>query len=982
MKLIECYIENFGKLQGYSHTFSDELDVIVADNGWGKSTLAAFIKAMLYGLPSNSKRGVGENDRKKYMPWNNGKFGGYCVFEANGKVYRAERFFGKTQKDDRFLLTDVESGKESKDLSSLLGEELFGIDADGYERTTFVPQKEFKERMDNDSVRAKLTNSNGFEADMSDWKDADSVLEEAEKKYSKNRGRAGEIYEVITKIDAVRKEIEESDEAKKKLSQLEGFIEKAAEAKVQYEKDLRDIDKQISDAAETETLEARYSDYLNRKKDLDYIETNIKKAENFFGEATVEEKDIKEIESKNLQNMQSRTDSSQKEKELVEKQRRLKVQADGYEELRELFDGKETDLDKAERLGREYLKLGAEVEAAENTHMPVSEQRAAELERHFAEFLPTEQELSNIRSANEKMRACAEKIQDYAEPDEFEAHRRRFGIEIPSQQTIREMTEIVEANNPASKVTVSKPTSKARPIMLVISLVLLLAAGVGIALGISGISTLLIVGIVLGVIGVGMLVASFFVGAGRAETSETAPNGLSTVDEFLEKYGMLGGSNRFVMLMQLSSMAKDYTAMLRDKSDIESRKREYGEQSRRIAEFAKACGYDSNGDGQVLSLIEQDISEYRSLLSSRKLREENMSRADRALQEQGAEIRSLMGELYDVYKEKSLKDPDLSDESVCLTDIIAEAKKDLDRYKSLKSEVEKLCKEVLQEQQSIEALKAEQNRLRREITEFLLRYYEEPLPSVEDALQMIRENMTNLCNWRSQYEQKKSELDRFITERKFKLDEKGEVVVVHSSEKADADALKAHREQLRESLKGKELEIQALQRDAGSLRKSVESRQEYEEKLQSLGECRSELEERLDILSKAREYLSRAKESLISKYLAKVRSGFDKYLRMLVGGELSATVDIDFSVTFEEGGERKLLDFYSRGYKDLVDICLRFALLDALYEGERPFVVLDDSFSNLDDTKIRCAEKLLRELSKYYQIIYFTCSRSRDMAVS
>ena len=121
---------------------------------------------------------------------------------------------------------------------------------------------------------------------------------------------------------------------------------------------------------------------------------------------------------------------------------------------------------------------------------------------------------------------------------------------------------------------------------------------------------------------------------------------------------------------------------------------------------------------------------------------------------------------------------------------------------------------------------------------------------------------------------------------------------------------------------------------------------------------------------------------MTSKYLARVRGGFDKYLRMLVGDGLSATVDIDFSVTFEEGGERKLLDFYSRGYKDLVDICLRFALLDALYEGERPFVVLDDPFSNLDDKKILCAERLLRELSKYYQIIYFTCSRSRDMAVS
>ena len=55
MKLIKCYVENFGTLSKYSLSFSDNLTIIKEDNGFGKSTLATFIKAMFYGLPKSKK---------------------------------------------------------------------------------------------------------------------------------------------------------------------------------------------------------------------------------------------------------------------------------------------------------------------------------------------------------------------------------------------------------------------------------------------------------------------------------------------------------------------------------------------------------------------------------------------------------------------------------------------------------------------------------------------------------------------------------------------------------------------------------------------------------------------------------------------------------------------------------------------------------------------------------------------------------------
>ena len=93
MKLIELYIENFGKLTNYRYSFNSGLNVINEDNGYGKSTLVAFIKSMLYGLEDTRRPKLDENDRKRYLPWQGGVFGGTLTFSVGTKKYRIERSF-------------------------------------------------------------------------------------------------------------------------------------------------------------------------------------------------------------------------------------------------------------------------------------------------------------------------------------------------------------------------------------------------------------------------------------------------------------------------------------------------------------------------------------------------------------------------------------------------------------------------------------------------------------------------------------------------------------------------------------------------------------------------------------------------------------------------------------------------------------------------------------------------------------------------
>ena len=73
--------------------FSEGFQTITGENGWGKSTMAAFIKAMLYGMEATARRSLLENERRHYQPWQGGAYGGSMEFTAGGKTYRAERTF-------------------------------------------------------------------------------------------------------------------------------------------------------------------------------------------------------------------------------------------------------------------------------------------------------------------------------------------------------------------------------------------------------------------------------------------------------------------------------------------------------------------------------------------------------------------------------------------------------------------------------------------------------------------------------------------------------------------------------------------------------------------------------------------------------------------------------------------------------------------------------------------------------------------------
>jgi DNA repair exonuclease SbcCD ATPase subunit len=154
---------------------------------------------------------------------------------------------------------------------------------------------------------------------------------------------------------------------------------------------------------------------------------------------------------------------------------------------------------------------------------------------------------------------------------------------------------------------------------------------------------------------------------------------------------------------------------------------------------------------------------------------------------------------------------------------------------------------------------------------------------------------------------------------------------------------------------------------------------ELEERLEQLKGYKDELLKQHKTLMQAMKFLTSANDNLSSKYLSPMKNGINKYLKLVLRGdyENDMNIDTDLNVSFERYGKARGLDYLSKGYQEVVDISIRFALIDTLFSKEKPFIILDDPFVNMDKNKIQNALALLREFSKEYQLIYLVCHESR-----
>ena len=291
MVIKEIYVENFGKLSAFSLKLSPDMNSFRFDNGYGKTTLTYFIKAMLYGLDQTTKHSLFENERKRFYPWQGGSFGGYMTFGVCGKDYRVERSFGQKASEDKFALYSLETGKPSTDFSEKLGEEMFGIDKDGFERTVFISELFLSGENHNQTISAKLSDLSGVEGDIADYDNAINLLDKQVRVYKK-KGGGGVIKDTEQAINKAKKDIESLKKTAVSASNTESAIREVDERLSVLEAQRREIaDKraELDRIKERQLLRSRLEFMQERVTEL---QGALSEKERFFGERIPTEDDI------------------------------------------------------------------------------------------------------------------------------------------------------------------------------------------------------------------------------------------------------------------------------------------------------------------------------------------------------------------------------------------------------------------------------------------------------------------------------------------------------------------------------------------------------------------------------------------------------------------------------------------------------------------------------------------------------------------
>lgn len=209
MIITSIHIYGFGKYQDYTATFGPGLNLVDGHNEAGKSTLLAFLRAMLFGFDNR------RNPELRYEPLGGGKFGGMLtLLDSNGQEIRIERLgHKKSQGNVRvFLPNGEEKGEEW--LARLLG----GISPQFYAQVYSFGLTELSQlnSLNQEDVAHFLYNS-GTGGSLQQWERG--WLEETEKLF-KPKGTQPIINQLLNQLEVIDRQIRDSQQENEAYNRL------------------------------------------------------------------------------------------------------------------------------------------------------------------------------------------------------------------------------------------------------------------------------------------------------------------------------------------------------------------------------------------------------------------------------------------------------------------------------------------------------------------------------------------------------------------------------------------------------------------------------------------------------------------------------------------------------------------------------------------------------------------------------------------
>ena len=252
MKLISCHVENFGRLHSFDYTFKDGINIFLCENGWGKSTFAAFLCAMFYGLPGARRKQAGNGLRERFRPWQGGIYGGRLIFETDQKTYEMVRVFGRRESEDSFELRSLETNLPDFDFSSDIGRELFRLDRESFVRSVFTAQQDCA-CVPTDDINALITDLTDRAGDMGSCEAAVSRLNNEKNRLSPER-KTGSLYRRAEEIRELRSTLTGGQDLPERLRRCEIEQQDAAQEEKALEKELQQLETEMADARRNREL--------------------------------------------------------------------------------------------------------------------------------------------------------------------------------------------------------------------------------------------------------------------------------------------------------------------------------------------------------------------------------------------------------------------------------------------------------------------------------------------------------------------------------------------------------------------------------------------------------------------------------------------------------------------------------------------------------------------------------------------------------
>jgi len=268
---------------------------------------------------------------------------------------------------------------------------------------------------------------------------------------------------------------------------------------------------------------------------------------------------------------------------------------------------------------------------------------------------------------------------------------------------------------------------------------------------------------------------------------------------------------------------------------------------------------------------------------------------------------------------------------------------------------------------------AELESCRQELAAFFDRYKIEMSDNIRDQLYQLREDIHEARTLLAKKRELAAQLEEFRQQYAVFLD-------VQPATQENTETLKSKETAARAAINALNTKLLRQKQAQQLLRAQTDCIPSLREELAHWQRKLSEDRKNAAILDATMEFLQQSKENLSTAYLGTIQSRFGYYLSQLEGisGE-KYLIDTDFQVQLERFGKTRELAYFSAGQTDLIMLCMRLALVDALFKEQEVFVILDDPFVNLDDVHTVLARKLLHKLAPNRQILYLTCHSSRTI---